>query len=177
MLGKNYSTETLISNESQALLFSPELKKKIAAQPKWPQLTQLFLEPVDAGANFLVSKTSSKLSGGGGGGGCGGRSGQCDWSSYGDGEFTKDFLDCVSKQLLCAPSVHHLLKKLTSEWNKPNYWWPLHYKWIVLHLDKPMGDFNAVDYSPATFPDSPPGNKYAPSPNKQSNSLAPPFFF
>ena len=28
MLGKNYSTETLISNESQALLFSPELKKK-----------------------------------------------------------------------------------------------------------------------------------------------------
>ena len=27
MLGKNYSTETLISNESQALLFSPELKK------------------------------------------------------------------------------------------------------------------------------------------------------
>lgn len=28
MLGKNYSTETLISNESQALLFSPELKEK-----------------------------------------------------------------------------------------------------------------------------------------------------
>lgn len=71
MLGKNYSTETLISNESQALLFSPELKKKIAAQPKWPQLTQLFLEPVDAGANFLVSKTSSKLSGGGGVGAAG----------------------------------------------------------------------------------------------------------
>lgn len=66
MLGKNYSTETLISNESQALLFSPELKKKIATQPKWPQLTQLFLEPVDAGANFSVSKTSSKLSRGGG---------------------------------------------------------------------------------------------------------------
>lgn len=28
MLGKNYSTEMLISNESQALFFSPELKKK-----------------------------------------------------------------------------------------------------------------------------------------------------
>ena len=32
MLGKNYSTETLISNESQALLFSPELKKKGGAK-------------------------------------------------------------------------------------------------------------------------------------------------
>lgn len=30
-----------------------------------------------------------------------------------------------------APYVDHLLKKLTSEWNKSNYWWLLHYKWIV----------------------------------------------
>lgn len=64
MLGKNYSTEMLISNESQALFFSPELKKKKkATQPKWPQLTQPFLEPVDPGANFSVSKTSKLFRG------------------------------------------------------------------------------------------------------------------
>lgn len=130
---------------------------------------------MDAVANFSVSKTSSKLSRGGG-------SRQCDWSSYGDGEFTKDFLDYVSKQLLCAPSVHHLLKKLTSEWNKPNYWWPLHYKWIVLHLDKLMGNFNASlprhIYWPKTFPleinmQLPPTNRATPwHPLKKKNSFS-----
>lgn len=43
MLGKNYSTEMLISNESQALFFSPEFKKKKALFEKWPQLMQPFL--------------------------------------------------------------------------------------------------------------------------------------
>lgn len=34
----------------------------------------------------------------------------------------------LCKQLLLAPHVDHLLKKLTPKGNKSSYRWPLHYK-------------------------------------------------